>query len=177
MRCFAAVDVPEDVKSAIEKLQRKLSRNGISLTEKENLHYTLKFLGEIDENAVEKVETVLCAIAAKFSPFKVAVKGVGAFPDLTYARVIWIGGQELYELQKAVDEGLSGIFQKDIKPHMTIARVKFIDDKDDIAQFVRKNRGIEVGTFDVNEFKLKMSTLTREGPVYEDVRAFKLGSP
>src|SRR3989338_687305 len=154
MRCFVAVDLPEDVKSGVEQLQRKLSGTGISLTEKENLHYTLKFLGEIDENAVRKTETVLAVIAAEFNPFRVAVKGVGAFPDLTYIRVIWIGGQELYELQKAVDEGLSGTFprERDISPHLTIARVKFIDDKDDIARFLKENRSVEIGAFEASAF-------------------------
>ncbi len=177
MRCFVAVDVPDSVKPDITELQGKLPEKGVKPVEKENLHYTLKFLGEIGAGAEAEAGAKLEKIAGKFRPFTVKIKDMGAFPSLTYIRVVWLGGEGLYDLQKAVEDGLGEMFgrERNITPHLTLARVNF--QNKEIASIIRENQNIEIGSFEVTEFKLKKSTLTRNGPIYEDARAFKLGAP
>ncbi len=175
MRCFVAVDVPDSVKPGIIELQEKLPGKGVKAVEKENLHYTLKFLGEIGAVAETEACAKLEEIAGKFRPFTMSIKGMGAFPSLGYIRVVWLGEEGLYELQKAVEDRLGETFgrEKNITPHLTLARVNL--ENKEIASVIRENQGIEIGSFEVTGFKLKKSTLTRNGPVYEDVRTFRLG--
>ncbi|MEM2175107.1 MAG: RNA 2',3'-cyclic phosphodiesterase [Candidatus Micrarchaeia archaeon] len=170
MRCFIAIDIPEDLKEKINEFQsdlEKMFKNKIKFVEKENLHITLKFLGEINEKELEKLKRILESI--KFSPFKVRLKEIGFFPDEKFIRVIWIGGfsdGKLEEISKIINEKLKKenfYFDERFSPHLTIGRVK---EKIDITKI---NREIDFGEFTVKEIKLKKSTLTQEGPIYEDL--------
>ncbi|MFH0949492.1 MAG: RNA 2',3'-cyclic phosphodiesterase [Candidatus Aenigmatarchaeota archaeon] len=174
MRCFVAVDVPEQLKSKISAIQNELSQFcNAGFTKPENLHFTLKFLGEIDEAEIAKVKANLEVIASRFTPIETKLKGIGAFPSPSYIRVIWLGAPGLQQLQNEV----SKIGQKEEKeqiPHLTIARVKSVSNKEALSAFLEKNKNIVIGPMIVNETKLKKSTLTSSGPIYEDLHAFKL---
>ena len=176
MRCFIAVDIGPQIRPAVEKLQAELRCLDIKLVESENLHFTMKFLGEADEVIVNKVKTILNGVASRHKPFSVTLKGVGAFPSEKFVRVVWIGAAQLSDLQNEVNETLSSLFKKEKPaPHLTIARVRSQKHLTEIIDFIKAHKNEEISTIHVSELKLKKSILTLEGPVYEDLAVFKLG--
>ncbi len=161
MRTFIAIDPPKDVKDELLRVQKTLP--DVRLVK--NFHLTLKFLGEITPEKAERVKNILTTI--EFKPIKVSLSNIGVFPNMKKPRVIWVGlkpENELIELQKNIDEALKDEFKKDMfSPHLTLARVKF--NKGEISLKTK----IKEIPFEISEFKLKKSTLTREGPIYEDL--------
>lgn len=175
MRCFISIDIPEDIKDEIVEIQKDLEEQNLfsgKLTEKENLHLTLKFLGELDEQGVKRVRKKLGEI--KFKKFKSGLENLGVFtPNLI--KIIWITLAGCGELQKEIDEKLSSLFGKEERfmSHLTIARVKSVKDKEKFISELGKI-DYEKKEFCVSEFKLKKSTLTEKGPVYEDIEVYNL---
>ena len=167
MRCFIAIDLPETIKDEIIKIQKQIPEFKGKLIEKENLHLTLKFLGEISEEMIKKVKEKLEKI--KFNKFNAKLGEVGIFSE-SFVRIVWLKLENCDELQKEIDSALADLFKKEERfmSHLTIARVKFIQDKKD---FIEKLKKIEVKPveFEVNNFLLKKSTLTEKGPIYEDL--------
>ena len=176
MRCFVAVDLDPQLRRTVDKLQAELSGLDTKLIKPENLHFTMKFLGEVDEGTVNKVKIILNDVASRYKPFSVTLKGVGVFPSEKFVRVVWIGAAQLSDLQNEINETLSPLFKKEKPaPHLTIARVRSQKYLTKIIAFIKNHRNEEIGTMYISELKLKKSTLTLEGPVYEALAVFKLG--
>lgn len=174
MRVFVAVDIPKGVMEDLKEIQKYLRE--AELKPVKDFHLTLKFLGEVSEPRVEEVKEALKQI--KFKSFKAQLTEIGVFPNPNYVRVVWVGvsPEDFISLQKQVDNSLEKLgFKKDNRfhPHLTLARVKFVKDKENFKK-IFGNIKIEKREFEVNEFKLIKSTLTREGPIYEDLAVFKL---
>lgn len=175
MRCFLAVDVPEEIKRNISRLQQELTGLDTKLVEKENLHFTLKFFGELDEEkmkaVVKRVETIATMRCT------VSLKGIGFFPNRNFIRVVWIGAesQEFLNLHIAINEALADFFEKEKPvPHLTLARVRSQLYRTRLQEFGDRHQNEEFGIFEVTQIKLKRSTVTRMGPVYEDVKVWDL---
>ncbi|MBI2583499.1 MAG: RNA 2',3'-cyclic phosphodiesterase [Candidatus Aenigmarchaeota archaeon] len=175
MRLFMAIDLDPNIRRAVEKIQRQIEEPGLNVVRPENLHLTLKFLGEMEDVKVEGIIKQLEEV--KMQPFEVEYSGIGAFPSLDYIRVIWIGinGEGLQELAGKVRNALSE-YPDDhpFSAHLTIARVKHRPQR--LGDNLQKLADVKIGKQLVSEFKLKKSTLTPQGPVYEDVKVFKLGA-
>lgn len=136
MRAFIAIELPdvliETLRSIQDELIKKTGKTGdISWSKPENIHLTLKFLGEIDPVRVEDIYEGLKKAAEGISPFSLAAGGVGGVPGLKTPRVIWVGIKEstaLTELQKNIDERLEALgFEKEDRafhPHLTLCRIK-----------------------------------------------------
>lgn len=174
MRCFVAVDLPDDVKAALSEAQKQLLQSQAKLSPAHDFHLTLKFLGEITPAKVEIVKN--CLSSVKFKPFAAAVAGIGVFPSESYIRVVWAGvgpEDDFIRLQKFVDDALEKEFPKDknFKPHLTLARVKFVADKEHFIQQLQQIQLKKTG-FSVKEFKLKKSALSNKGAVYEDLAVY-----
>ena len=172
MRTFISIDMPEVVRSEIEKIQDVLPEFFGKKTERDNLHLTLKFLGEIDEEKVKEVKEKLSEI--KFSKFEVEIDSMGIFSE-NFFRIIWLHLKNCNELQGEIDEKLKNLFEKERRfmSHLTIARVKKIKDK---KRFLNELKKIKIPkiAFQVNEFKLKKSKLTPKGPIYETLDEYAL---
>jgi 2'-5' RNA ligase len=176
MRCFVAVDIPEEIKEKIAETQKEFSSFDSKLVERKNMHFTLKFLGEISENQIKAVEEKLSALVKKIAPFTVLLSSMGAFPSLSYIRVIWIGAiaDEFINLHKNVADALKDIGKPESTPHLTIARIRSPRDKETIARIITRYEKESFGSMLVDKIKLKKSTLTPRGPVYEDMMVFEL---
>ena len=177
MRCFIAVDLDQSLIPKIKALQNQVKNLDVKLVEENNLHFTLKFLDDIPETTVEKVKVILSEVAGSTTSFTILISGVGVFPNEKYIRVIWVGSnsEEFLKLHHAVNDSLSKLFKKEKpSPHLTIARVRSGKDNHKIMDFVNRHKNAEIGRMIVDNIKLKKSTLTREGPVYEDVEGFGL---
>ena len=172
MRCFIALDISGQAKDEIERIQKQIPEFLGKLTERENLHLTFKFLGEISDEKFEEAKKNLKKI--KFKSFDAKLGFLGVFSE-DAVRIVWIWLENCDELQKEIDEKLKDVFPKEKRfmSHLTIARVKNVEHKE---RFLKQLRNIRVNpiTFKVRGFSLKQSTLTKDGPVYEDLVKVKL---
>ena len=177
MRTFVAIEVDDkDILQKIRSVQESTSFKA-SPIRIDQIHFTLQFLGEIDEELCEKVKDVLRTIT--FSQFDLSLKGVGGFPNLKNPRVIWIGAdkkgaEKLIELAKEIEMKLTPLgFEKDkkFKPHLTVLRVKY--KVGDISLQMKEYEAIEFGTQVISKIKLKRSVLSPKGPAvsYTHLRA------
>ena len=177
MRLFIAIDLPEEVKQVIEEIKEQIKDiKGVKPVRKQNLHLTMKFLGEVEE---DKVNRIVEAIGkAEFKPFDLALGKLGFFPNEKRIRVLWIDAEPaepLARLKKEIDKALP-LFKDDhpFSAHLTFARIKYIasdEDKKKILELIT-NTKIEKKEFLVDKFVLYKSTLMPEGPVYEVVASF-----
>ncbi|MEK6841104.1 MAG: RNA 2',3'-cyclic phosphodiesterase [Nanoarchaeota archaeon] len=177
MRTFIAIFLPKEILDYLYEIENKLKKElpgKINWVAKKNLHFTLKFLGNIDEKNINSIKERLKRI--RFSSFKINLDKIGVFPNEEFIRVIWIGlkSKELLDLQKLIDYELLDLFSKDqnFVTHLTLGRVKNIQDKDKFKKNLYIN--IEDKEFEVNEFCLVKSELHKEGPSYEILERFKL---
>jgi len=177
IRVFIAIKFPAEILEEIEEIQKEIGEKKLfegKLVEKENLHLTLKFLGEIDEEKVKKVEEELRSI--KLEKFEAKISEIGVF-DPELVRIIWlrIDGGKILELQKEIDEKLKGFFKREERfmSHVTIARVKKCEDKKKIISEIR-NVKIPESNFLVREFYLVKSELKKEKAEYSVLGEFKL---
>jgi len=181
IRTFVAVDIPESesLRNFLGRLKDSGSR--LSVPRAEGVHVTLKFLGDIPEASVEKISEILREIATSFMQFEVEIKGSGCFPNPRNPRVLWAGLQDngqLVELARRVDESMVRIgFEPEKRaftPHITIARVKSPKDIDKAMNILREFEDESFGSFKVIDIRLKKSTLTPSGALYEDLSVLKL---
>jgi len=181
IRVFVSVEFPSEVVKEVARVQELLGKVKFTgkMTELENLHLTLKFLGEIDDDKIEIVRKRLREI--KFDKMNLKLGRVGVFTkpkgkDDRGKMIIWVKveGKEIYELQKKIDLALKGEFAVEDRfmGHLTIARIKYVKDK---RGFLERLKSIHPKSIDfvVSEFKLKKSDLDRVGPKYEDLEVCK----
>ena len=174
MRCFIGIDLPIVAVKEIQKIQKKLEPNFTGrLTLSENLHLTLKFLGEIEEDAINDVKKRLSSIT--HPPFELTLKGAGVFSQ-KFIKIIWVKVSQV-PLQPLVDNCLKEIFELENRfmGHITIARVKSLTDKNSFIQLINTAEINEV-SFMAKYFYLKESILTPDGPIYKDIIRYKLSS-
>ena len=172
MRLFIAIDFDE-LKEYFIELQKLLPKNA-KLSYTKTFHLTLKFLGEVQPNNADKIISVLKNI--KFEHFSVFLDSIGIFPTENYIRVVWIGlnpEERVLELQNKIDESLKLLFkkEKDFKAHITLARVKYPEDKKSFVEQLKKIK-VENKKIEIKKFRLMKSTLTPKGPIYEDLGVF-----
>ncbi|MEM3405565.1 MAG: RNA 2',3'-cyclic phosphodiesterase [Candidatus Pacearchaeota archaeon] len=172
MRVFIALDLPEEIKKEIEKIQGDLPDFKGKKTELENLHLTLKFLGEIDKETLDNVKKRLREI--NFKKFKAKLSNLGVF-DENFVKIIWIKLENCDGLQKEIDYKLEDLFEKEKRfmSHITIARVKNIENKEKFLEELKKIK-ITEKEFLVKNFKLKESILKRERAEYKDLEVYFL---
>jgi 2'-5' RNA ligase len=184
MRAFAALDIPsEQVLAELVKLQHELAETGadVKLVERENLHFTVKFLGEITEAQASEADLRLRSLTLP-PPIDVSVKGVGAFPGGSRPRVIWAGiapgeAEEVARLATCAIQALDGIGEKDergFQAHLTLARVRSERNREALSSLLRQNSQRDFGRVRLSELKLKSSELTPRGPIYRDIGVYPL---
>ncbi|ABR56565.1 2'-5' RNA ligase [Methanococcus aeolicus Nankai-3] len=169
MRCFLAIELTDKLKEKIGELQNNFKINGIKSVEKENLHITVKFLGDIDDDKLEKIKLVDLSI----NPVNTPIKEVGVFPNENYIKIIWVGAPKLTNTLKEIDEKISELgFKKERSyiPHITIGRVKFIKDKNHLKEKIEKYKNIKFDNLEVKNIVLIGSQLTEKGPIYTTIK-------
>lgn len=175
MRLFIAIELPAEVKAHLAELQKKIDGHFSQLTLAKEVHLTLKFLGDVNEQKIAEIKQKLGKV--DFGSFNAWLGKTGVFPGESYIRVVWIGvepANSIIALQQKIEKSLAGLFETDTRftPHLTLARVKFVKDKKAFVENLKKLEA-EKKEFAVDSFKLIKSTLTPKGPVYEDIAEFK----
>jgi 2'-5' RNA ligase len=180
IRAFVAVDIESaEIKGKLVSAQDHLRQTGadLKLVEPENIHITMRFLGDISAPRVEEVKHALDAV--EFAPFECEFVGMGAFPSMKRINVVWVGisagSPELARISSTLEEGLRQIgFTPDNKgfnPHVTVARVKTGRNREMLASYIDQMRTYEFGKLPVNEVRLKRSILKPSGPVYTTIHS------
>ena len=180
MRTFIAIEISAEIRATLAQAQSHLKYSGadVKWVEPGNIHLTLKFLGEINEEKCAKITAALDSIAKTIAPFEISLKDIGAFPKIDFPRVIWVGldkgTRESIELAGKIDEALSKIgFAKETRPfaaHLTIGRVRSAKNKEALKEKVEKLQG-QVASSRVQGYVVKsviifQSTLTPTGSIY-----------
>lgn len=183
MRLFIACEIPENVRGDLVTFQNNIGDEhaNIKWVEKENLHLTLKFLGEVDDKKADEIKDSINGIKSR--TIGAHVSGFGVFPTESYIRVLWVSLEpsgELKSLHDAIDERLVGLGfkpEKRFTSHITLGRVRSVNDKGMLISKVNDMKVItgKIGKrFTIDRFVLKKSTLTPQGPLYEDVACVDL---
>ncbi len=187
IRTFIAIKVSDEVRKRCATLIRTLGAGEIAATwtRAENLHHTLKFLGDTADRQLPNVCRALGRAAAAVDPFVLESVGVGAFPRIAAPRVVWVGAgagaaamialhdaldQEMYEVGFALEA-------RRFQPHLTLGRVRKGGGKlETLAQRIDDNRDFLAGQTPVDEVTLFSSELRKSGPIYEVLARAPLGT-
>jgi len=186
MRCFVAVPVAGPVRRLLADVQKALRRAeaDVKWVEEANLHLTLKFLGDVSEAQVASLRELLSAEAARWPKLTLDYAGMGCFPEQGAPRVLWAGCtgdvDKLAGLAVAVERHAESVgVPREGRPfvaHLTIGRVKSSRNVKRLQAEIENQRRVPLGKDDVAEFALYESTRTSQGPVYEPLLRFELGS-
>ncbi len=184
MRTFVAVFPPPAVLDALGELRRGLepAMRALRWTAERNLHFTLRFFGELTAEEASRAGEVLDAVGAGAAPFELALEGVGVFPDWRRPRVLWVGagrgGPILEALARTLERGFRearlGKADKPFKPHLTLGRWRDTREFDpEAARAACDGRG-PVASFTVSEVGVIRSTLSPGGSIYEPLHVASL---
>jgi len=182
VRAFLALEVADEVKQNIMRLEDEVAGAGadVRLVSAENLHITLKFLGDIEETMIEKVMGVMKAVRA--DAFVLEVAGAGAFPGTRMPRVLWVGagsgGEKISEISRQLETGLPSLgFPKERKftPHITVGRVRSARGNAALTGILQNNRDTRFGSTAIDRIAFKKSVLTPSGPIYSGIGEVRLG--
>ena len=170
MRLFVAIDLPENIKDQLDDLCAGVS--GARWVSREQMHLTLRFIGEVETRQFEAIQTVLAGI--RCASFEMALKGVGQFPPKGKPRVLWAGitaPRPLHQLAGKVEAALrqAGIPPEDrpFSPHITLARLKTPPPPEAVSQYFRRYAAFQTGSLTVERFRLMSSVLARTGATYK----------
>jgi len=184
IRTFVAVLIDDDLRRRIAGVQDQLKRLApdVKWVAPENLHVTMKFLGDVREDMLPDVFAAVEKAAGGFSPFDVSVSGLGAFPSPSRARVVWVGlgdgWEQLRDLASAVEANLAALGfareDKEFKAHITIGRVKFSRFLDRLAEGFGEVESGGLGVQSVASIAVMRSELRPSGPVYTPLKMIPL---
>ena len=176
IRAFIALELPENIIDVIRKIQEAMKSFGFKVrwVRPENIHLTLKFLGNINPADVAQISSVICEAVNPFEPILLTAKGIGVFPGMKRPRVIWVGmgGQvaTIIGLQKVLDEKLNGIGfpmeKRPFKGHLTLGRVKGRISSERLTAALAQHNEFESDTFFAQTVVLFQSVLDPKGSVY-----------
>jgi 2'-5' RNA ligase len=182
-RIFIAikVDAGGSLIKLVSALKSGLISENIRWTNLDNIHITLVFLGDTDENMVKLINSKLKDQCEGFGNFELMLKGAGVFKNFNDPHVIWTAVEQSEKLAKlnritidAIREAGIRIEERPFKPHLTLGRMKYINDKPSLKVLLEKYRETEIQKSAVNEIILYESILRPTGPLYSPVNIIRL---
>jgi len=186
MRTFFCLELPEVVRNEARSVGSSIDSPAyVKWVSGDNLHITLKFLGDIDGGRVEEIRERAEGTAGRAESFEMKLDKLGGFPNLGFPKVIWLGSNsspdEIFKLHRDLDESLFGLgFEKedrDYVPHVTLGRTKDDDDGkiEQLGQRLREMNFDRSWTVPIEKLTLMQSELRSDGPVYTPLFRAELG--
>ena len=187
MRCFIAIDINDKIRRALSDLQQQLAggvdikKSDVKWVNPENIHLTLKFLGEIkDEKAVE-VCNIVENVVGRHRSFELDIESVGYFGSKA-ARVLWVGTGEGSDELKRLQEDLEKQFvsagwpeeTREFTGHLTLCRIRKSAAGVKLAQMSEDYKDLKLGTISADSVSVYQSQLKPTGPVYTVLGNYKL---
>jgi 2'-5' RNA ligase len=187
VRLFVALEIPAAVRdnlaaqiNELRDLRAPLAAKRLRWVRPENLHVTLKFIGEVEAAKLDGIRSALTAIGLD-APVGLDFRGLGFFPDEKYPRVLWVGlhaSGNLPVLASDIDRTLEGQGiardERAFAPHLTLARFEPRGLHEKLRIAIQKNSEREFGAFEAREFHLIQSKLKPSGAEYTSLAAFPL---
>ena len=186
IRAFIAVKISQEIQDKLAGIQDKLKQADaqVSWVNPANIHLTLKFLGDIQEAQIPAILEAMTSSAKTVSPFSMQIGYAGAFPNMSFPRVIWIGVTDDEQgslktleadlsprLEKLGFQGEGGRFQ----PHLTLGRVRSQKNKSSLFRAIEGIVNIWVGVSSVDALYLIRSELKSTGSEYTEIGKVNLG--
>jgi len=179
MRCFVAIDIPEEIRAELSDLQKDLARRvdvrkgDVKWVEPESMHLTLKFLGEVPDNQIVDVCQIVENVAARHKAFDFPVRTVGSFGGRS-ARVLWVGAgldcPELLKLQQDLEEEFAqGGWPpegRQFSGHLTLCRIRNVKAGEKLADMAKQYTDYDLGAVRAASICVYESQLERQGPIY-----------
>ncbi len=183
MRLFTAIELPAEILLRLERLVALLRPEAlIKWSPLDNLHITVKFIGEWPNDRLPELESALAGIESR-RPIEIECRGLGWFPDERSPRVLWAGvqaGEALHDLARDTEEQLLplGIARESrvFSPHLTLARVKSPVPLRGLRRKVEELRPTLIGKFEVSRFALFRSDPGTNASIYRRLREYKFES-
>lgn len=180
LRTFIAVDFPIDVKLKIEEItayfKTQLPKQAIKWVDPNNMHLTLKFMGETPIEKLERIKASIHQVVTTFQIFSIEIKTLGMYPNANQPRVIWLGiqgGENLITLHKQLDASLKEVGiqpeRRPFSPHLTIGRVRRNADLESVKTLGKTLSQFKVsslGNISITQIVYYQSELTPQGPNY-----------
>ena len=178
IRCFIALEIPTEVKCQLAEIQERDLLHQLSWVNPENMHLTLKFLGDVPKSEVSLIEEILAQIATQNTLFVMQIGGLGAFPNFSRPKVVWAGvqkdGEKIISLAHQLNTTLGQIGypseKRPFTPHITLARIHTPTNLKKIAF----DEFYEISPITVNRISLMQSRLQPSGVVYTLLSSFEL---
>ncbi|MBS3772291.1 MAG: RNA 2',3'-cyclic phosphodiesterase [Bacteroidales bacterium] len=163
------------------KLRNELKNEKIKWVNSDHFHITLFFLGDTDEEMIPRVRTQVGNLVDQFSSFQIKLSGLGVFKNMNKPRVLWAGIYQ-YETMKEIKEGIENEMvalgfpaeKKEFRPHLTMARLKWINDKEKLKGLINDYQDEDFQQVKINEIIYYESILKPSGPVYKPIEKFIL---
>jgi len=184
VRTFLSIEIDKTIKESLEVVQKKYRYlpAKISFPPKENIHLTLKFLGELTDEQIEKLKQGLEKCFNDIRAFNMEFFAAGVFPSKKRVRVIWVGVKKGEKELVCLSENIEPLFKelnlnlddRPFSPHVTIGRVKSVQDRDVLINELEKFSSVSFGTQRVEKISLMKSTLTPQKAIHEPIAEFWL---
>jgi len=175
MRAFIAIELPDNIKEELSSIQSdlKTAQADVKWVKTENIHLTLKFLGEVSEVKITEIKTAIDRVSKDHKKFETSLFKAGAFPKIDNPRVIWVGIDRncslIEEIALKIDEECEKLGfkreERQFSAHLTIGRVRSGKNKDPLKEKLLA-QDVKEQAFTVDKLTLFQSTLTPSGPIY-----------
>ncbi|MBM4024432.1 MAG: RNA 2',3'-cyclic phosphodiesterase [Planctomycetes bacterium] len=187
MRCFIAIDIPEEIRAELADLQKELAqqvdihKGDVKWVEPESMHLTLKFLGEVPDPQIVEICNIAKDVASRHEAFDFAVREAGSFGGRS-ARVLWMGAgldcPALLELQQELEEELAEAGWpkegRQFSGHLTLCRIRNSKAGEKLGRMVEQYKDYDLGTVRAASIVVYESRLTPQGPMYTPLGNFNL---
>jgi 2'-5' RNA ligase len=188
VRCFIAVELPDEVKTGLDQLQAQIKsgrQTSVKWVNPYGVHLTLKFLGNVASDRIDPITAAMEEASQGVSPFQLEVKDLGVFPNLRRVQVVWVGvsGEvdKLAKLQQRIESNLAGLGfapeRRRFTPHLTLARLRdraSLEEREGLGKLIASTKFEATYTFPVDAVRLMRSQLTREGAIYSRIGSVEL---
>jgi RNA 2',3'-cyclic 3'-phosphodiesterase len=184
VRAFVAIDFPDPIKERLLELARVFRKADVqtSWVRRENLHLTIRFLGDVDAARVPLIESALTGVCAVHAPFQLQLSGSGVFPNRRDPSVLWAGvgeSEPLVALFDTLNAALAGAGfapeTRPYRPHITLARIREHKSGARLRPLLDTHADTEIGTVAVERVSLYASEVTPRGARHIRLSAFALG--
>jgi 2'-5' RNA ligase len=185
LRCFIAIEIPEQIRRAIGEVIEILKKYDpdVKWVNHENLHLTLKFLGNTPEDLLPRIRASLLNIVLSYEPFYIKIYGTGVFPNRRHPRVVWVGAVDseiLGKLKVDIEESMEllgyQIEDKEFRSHLTLGRVRSQKGIVNLVSELDNFQAKEFGSISVNSLRLMKSVLKPGGAEYSCLHDIPLGN-
>ncbi|MFH1061297.1 MAG: RNA 2',3'-cyclic phosphodiesterase [Candidatus Omnitrophota bacterium] len=184
IRAFIALEISSELQEELKEIQKQLMQlpGEIAWIRPENLHISIRFLGDITQEQVNIIVQINEKIAKKLKSFPISLSVLGVFPYISDPHILWAGigsgYSQVTQINTLVSNELSSMKlkyeDKHFHPHITLARIKSIKNKSELAEMIDKIK-LRIASEEISKLILYKSETTPKGAIYTKISEVQLG--